>query len=75
MVVFRYYDTAAGIYLYKPEVFRVFREIGILHKVLFGSDFPLLSIGRYKTYFQKSGLFDDELDLVLGKNACRLLNL
>lgn len=70
-----YYDTAAGIYLYKPEVFRVFREIGILHKVLFGSDFPLLSIGRYKAYFEKSGLSDDELDLVLGKNACRLLNL
>ena len=70
-----YYDTAAGIYLYKPEVFRVFREIGILHKVLFGSDFPLLSIGRYKTYFEKSGLSNEELGLVLGKNACRLLNL
>lgn len=70
-----YYDTAAGIYLYRPEVFRVFREIGILDKILFGSDFPLLSIGRYKGYFEKSGLSNDELGLVLGKNACRLLNL
>lgn len=70
-----YYDTAAGIYLYRPEVFRVLREIGILHKVLFGSDFPLLSIGRYEAYFEKSGLSDEELGMVLGKNACRLLNL
>lgn len=70
-----YYDTAAGIYLYRPEIFRVFREIGIIHKLLFGSDFPLLSIGRYRTYFEKSGLSADELQMVLGKNACRLLNL
>ncbi len=70
-----FYDTAAGIYLYKPEVFRVLREIGILDKILFGSDFPLLSIVRYKSYFEKSGLNSEELGLVLGDNACKLLNL
>ncbi|MDD2370947.1 MAG: amidohydrolase family protein [Firmicutes bacterium] len=70
-----FYDTAAGIYLYRPEVFRVLREIGILDKILFGSDFPLLSIVRYKSYFEKSGLNSDELDQILGENACRLLNL
>ncbi len=70
-----FYDTAAGIYLYRPEVFKVLREIGILDKILFGSDFPLLSIVRYKAYFEKSGLNNEELELVLGENACRLLNL
>lgn len=70
-----FYDTAAGIYLYRPEIFRVFREIVILDKILFGSDFPLLSIVRYKSYFEKSGLNNEELGLVLGNNACRLLNL
>lgn len=68
-----YYDTAAGIYLYTSAVFRVFREIGILDKVLFGSDFPLLSIGRYGKYLENSQLTPEEMELVLGGNAGALL--
>lgn len=70
-----WYDTAAGIYLYNSAVFRVFREIGILEKILFGSDFPLLSVKRYEKYFASSGLAPEELEGVLGENGRKLLKL
>lgn len=70
-----YYDTAAGVYLYESKIFRVLREIGILDKILFGSDFPLLSPCRFEKYFSNSGLNEEELSLVLGDNAAKLLKL
>ncbi len=70
-----WYDTAAGVYLYDSAVFRVFREIGILDKILFGSDFPLLSVKRYEKYFAASGLTPEELEAVLGENGRKLLKL
>lgn len=70
-----YYDTAAGVYLYDAGVFRVFREIGVLDKLLFGSDFPLLSIKRFEKYFADSGLTEGELSLVQGENAKKLFHL
>ena len=70
-----YYDTAAGIYLYDSKIFKVLKEIGILNKVIFGSDFPLLSSCRFEKYFTNSGLRDKELSLILGDNASKLLNL
>lgn len=70
-----YYDTAAGIYLYSSKIFGVFREIGILDKLLFGSDFPLLSISRYGKYLDNSGLTPEEREGVLGGNARKLLDL
>lgn len=70
-----YYDTAAGIYLYKSKIFKVLREIGVLEKVIFGSDFPLLSPCRFDKYFTNSELDENELKLVLGDNAAKLLKL
>lgn len=70
-----YYDTAAGIYLYDSGIFRVLRELGVLDKVLFGSDFPLLSSCRFEKYLGDSGLTKEELSLVLGDNAVRLLKI
>ena len=69
------YDTAAGLYLYNSSIFRVFREIGILDKVLFGSDFPLLSISRYEKYLGNSQMTAEEMAMVLGDNAARLLKM
>ena len=42
-----YYDTAAVPYLYAPDVYSVGADIAGRHKVLFGSDYPLISPGRY----------------------------
>lgn len=66
-----YYDTAAGIFLYDKAIYRVAREIGILDKICFGTDYPLLPISRY--YDSLSDLTAEEKDGVLGKNVAKVL--
>ena len=68
-----YYDTAAGIFLYEKEIYAVAREIGILDKILFGTDYPLLPISRY--HESLSGLSSRERKNVMGENAKRFLRL
>ncbi len=70
-----WYDTAATIYLYQPEIFRIVRELVGVERILFGSDFGLLSQSRVIEHIKRSGLTADELALVLGGNAKSLLSL
>lgn len=70
-----YYDNAASIFLYNESIYRVMREIGVLDKLLFGSDYPLLSPSRYKKSIGESGLTEDEKAKFYGGNAIKLLNL
>lgn len=65
-----YYDTAAGVFLYEPAIYNVIREIGIMKKILFATDYPLLPIGRYEQSL--SGLSEREKQAVQGENAYRL---
>ena len=68
-----YYDNAASPYLYSPQVYEAARTAGILDKVMLGSDFPLLSPSRYYKELSKTNLTEDEKEMVLGKNAQRVL--
>lgn len=68
-----YYDHAASIFLYDESVYRVMREIGVLDKLLFGSDYPLLSPARYENSIEASGLTDGEKEKFYSGNALRLL--
>ena len=68
-----YYDNAASIFLYNESVYRVMREAGVLDKLLFGSDFPLLSPARYEASIEASGLTDEEKEKFYSGNALRLL--
>ena len=70
-----YYDTGAGIYLYTSNIFKVLKEIGCLDRVLFGSDYPLLSPARFEKYFCESGLCEEDLEKVMGENCKKLLKL
>ncbi|MEG0951854.1 MAG: amidohydrolase family protein, partial [Niameybacter sp.] len=65
-----YYDTAASIFLYDAAIYRALREMGVLDKVLFGTDYPLLPITRYESSLVD--LTDGEKQAVLGGNAQRL---
>jgi predicted TIM-barrel fold metal-dependent hydrolase len=67
-----YYDTAASPFLYHKNIYRVAREIGILHKVLFATDYPLLSPRRYLRELEGAGLTDHELEMIKGENAAKL---
>ena len=68
-----YYDNAASIFLYHESIYRVMREAGVLDKLLFGSDFPLLSPARYEKSITDSGLTESEKEQFYGGNALRLL--
>lgn len=67
-----YYDTAAAPFLYHKNIYRVAREIGILHKILFATDYPLLSYRRYLRELEEAGLTVDELEAIKGGNAAKL---
>ena len=64
-----YYDTAAQPYLFKSQVYRSLSVLGILPKILLGSDYPLLSCKRYIHEVEKSCLTPEEAKGVLWDNA------
>jgi predicted TIM-barrel fold metal-dependent hydrolase len=47
-----YYDLAAAPFLYSNDLYRYSAEF-LSSKVLFGSDYPLLSYARYKPFLEK----------------------
>lgn len=67
-----YYDTAAIPYIYVPQVYS-FIETYLLRKVLFGSDFPLLSYSKYKEPL--SMISPEGRELILYKNAERFFKM
>jgi hypothetical protein len=68
-----YFDSAAFPFLYQPEVFDVVaRSVGA-KKILFASDYPLVSQKRALDEFSKSGLPTDEIRLVQGANTAEIL--
>ena len=70
-----WFDTAASPYLYKPEVYRVAEQIVGPDKILLGSDYPLLSPGRYFQEMRSAGLSEGTVRKFTGENAARLLRL
>jgi predicted TIM-barrel fold metal-dependent hydrolase len=70
------YDTAASTYLYRPGVFRTVLDIVGPERVLWGSDHPVLGMGRFlKRTLGSAGLRSDELEPVLAGNARRIYGL
>ncbi|HEU4783522.1 MAG TPA: amidohydrolase family protein [Ktedonobacterales bacterium] len=68
-----WYDSAASLYLYRPEIFAIVARIAGPEKLLWASDFPLLGQRRMLDYARASGLSDTDLALALGGNAVALL--
>ncbi len=69
-----YYDTAAAAYLYQPAVVARLHDLAP-GRVLFGSDYRLLSQRRMLHYVYDAGLPPKAAAAVLGGNAARLLGL
>lgn len=79
-----FYDTAAVPLLYQPQVYKLIVQVAGPHKILYGSDYPLLLYPRQSRAPNFSGLLNEiknagltlpELSLILGNNARRLLGL
>jgi len=68
-----YYDTAASPFLYNKRVYQIAIAIVGPHRILFGSDYPLIPPQRYKQEMQEAGLDEKGLEAILGLNAQRLL--
>lgn len=70
-----YFDTAASPFLYERAVYRIGIDLVGAGKILFGSDYPLLSPKRYFSELQEAGLTADERSSICGLNAARLLKI
>jgi len=69
------YDTAASPYLYRKEIYSQMTRVLGREKILFGSDYPLLSPSRYFREMEAAGLEGEDLKAVAGGNAARLFGL
>ena len=71
-----WFDTAASPFLYKYNIFSLVVELIGIEKILFGSDFPLITQRRIIDELeQKTGLSVENKEFILGKNASVLLGL
>lgn len=70
-----YYDTAASPYLYSKKIYAVVSEVVGAKKILFGTDFPLLSPRKYLQELEDSGLSKEDRGRILGLNLSNLLGL
>jgi predicted TIM-barrel fold metal-dependent hydrolase len=68
-----YYDTAITPYLFDERIYRAAKALGLCEKIIFGSDFPILPPSRYLKGLEISGLNEEDKNLILGKNAQKLL--
>jgi predicted TIM-barrel fold metal-dependent hydrolase len=87
---FPWQDEAISVCLHKPQVYIdlsgwspkyfsptlvQYANTLLKHKVLFGSDYPLLTPDRWLSDFQKIDIRDEVRPLILKENATRLLGL
>jgi predicted TIM-barrel fold metal-dependent hydrolase len=70
-----WYDSAASLYLYRPEVFATVGTICGREKLLWASDYPLIAQQRMLAYIDAAGLDAAARALALGGNAAALLGL
>jgi predicted TIM-barrel fold metal-dependent hydrolase len=70
-----YFDTAATPFLYRPEIIKHVSEIAGIEKILFGSDYPLMSPRRVTAYIESSAIEHAGQAKILGENAVALLKI
>ena len=68
-----YYDTAASPFLYSKKIYRIAKEIVGIERILFGSDFPLVSPKRYFQELEESELSLEDRQKILGLNFLEIL--
>jgi len=68
-----HYDTAASPFLYRPQVYALAIKIIGPRRILFGSDYPLISPARYFAELKQSRLPGHMQAKIKGLNARRLL--
>ena len=68
-----YYDSAASPYLYNSNVFsNVIKLVGV-EKILFGSDYPVISQGRVLKDLEKNSLTQSQMEFIIETNFKNLM--
>lgn len=70
-----YVDTASTPLLYEPTIYRLVTELLSPKRILFGSDFPLLSQRGQLQRLAEAPIDDRSRALIQGSNAARLLRI
>lgn len=70
-----WYDTAALPYLYRPTAIAAVAGTAGADRLLFGTDYPLLSHDRVMKYIRSASLPDPDTDAIMGGNALSALNI
>jgi predicted TIM-barrel fold metal-dependent hydrolase len=68
-----FFDTAATVFLYKPEIFERVRSIIGSDRILFGTDYPLVQQNRVIAQVRSAQLSEEDKAKILGANARKLL--
>jgi len=69
-----FFDTAASIFLYRPQIFPRVSDIVGSNKILFGTDYPLISQSPIIAQIRDSDLPEEDKNDILGRNAQKLLS-
>jgi uncharacterized protein len=70
-----FFDTAASPFLYSPQIYNHVIELVGREKILFGSDYPLLQPGRLIKEINSLDLPEETREMILSRNATRLLRI
>jgi predicted TIM-barrel fold metal-dependent hydrolase len=69
-----FFDTAATVFLYKPEIFEQLSRIIGSDRILFGTDYPLMNQNRVIAQVRSARLPEEDKIRILGANARKLLH-
>jgi predicted TIM-barrel fold metal-dependent hydrolase len=70
-----YFDSAASPFLYNPQVYKQVIQLVGAERVLFGSDYPLLTPRRLLNEIETLDLAEETKELLLAGNALKLLGI
>ena len=70
-----YFDSAASPFLYRSGVYQVVAELVGADKIIFGTDYPLITYPRSLGHLNEAGLEEGDRAAILGGNAARLFDL
>lgn len=70
-----FYDTAATPFLYRKEVYSIALAMAGPDKIVFGSDYPLLGINRYRQFIEDEVSSIADREKILAGNAAVILKI